>query len=222
MTLTKEEMVRIVTNKVIAELQDLDPELPPLPADSIPIGISARHLHLCREDLDRLFGDGYELTARNELYQPGFFAAEETVTLVTARRVMQGVRILFPLRQASQVEIARSDAIHLGMDAPVRHSGDIEGTPGMLLLGPHSALQLEQGVIVAARHVHMSPEDAAGFGVQDNDRVCVDISGHRSLLFRDVKVRVEPGARLHMHLDTDEANAADVMYGVVARIVPTP
>lgn len=221
MALTKEDLIRIVTEKVLAELQDLVPGLPPPPPDTIPIGISARHVHLCQEHLDLLFGEGYELTPRNELYQPGQFAAEETVTLVTTKRVLQGVRILFPLRSETQVEIARSDAIYLGVDPPVRDSGELEGTPGILLLGPKGAVQLERGVIVAARHIHMHTSDAQRYGLKDGDRVCVDLSGHRSLIFRNVKVRVSPNYRLQMHLDTDEANAADVMYGAVARIIPS-
>lgn len=203
--------IRRVTAEVLAELQGAP--------EPIPIGVSVRHVHLCRADLDVLYGPGYELTVRNELYQPGFYAANETVTLATPKRALHGVRILFPLRPHSQVELARSDAVQLGVNPPVRLSGDIEGTPGITLIGPAGSLQLAKGMIIAARHVHMGPECARRFGVQNGQKISVAIDGARALVLHEVVVRVTDNTLLEMHLDTDEANAADVAQGVYARMV---
>lgn len=204
-------LIRRITSEVLAELHG-EPE-------PIPIGVSARHVHLTREHCDVLFGQGYELTAYRELYQPGFYAANETVTLVTPKRAIHAVRILYPLRPYSQVELARSDAFYLGVDPPVRLSGDIEGTPGITIVGPKGSVALKKGLIVAARHVHMSDEHAQRFGVRKGDEIDVEISGIRSAVLRHVIVRPEPGALLEIHLDTDEANACDVTQGVVARMI---
>ncbi|MBI2302588.1 MAG: phosphate propanoyltransferase [Armatimonadetes bacterium] len=187
--------------------------------EPIPIGVSVRHVHLCRAHLDILFGPGYELTVRNELYQPGFYAANECVTLATPKRALHNVRILFPLRDRSQVELARSDALPLGVDPPVRLSGNIDGTPGITLVGPRGSVQLDEGMIVAARHVHMDHAAAGRFGVKNGDLMDVEIDGQRALVLRKVIVRVAEGQLLEMHLDTDEANAADVTQGVTARMI---
>ncbi|HIE51881.1 MAG TPA: phosphate propanoyltransferase [Armatimonadetes bacterium] len=222
MRISEADLVRLITREVLAELSARarvpTPRREPIP-DTIPIGVSVRHVHLCQEHLDQLYGEGYELSIRNELYQPGAYAANETVTLVTPRRVLHNVRILLPLRPHSQVELARSDAIYLGIDPPVRLSGDIAGSAGIVMVGPAGAVDLKEGVIIAARHVHMNPEEAAHFGVQDRDEVEVEISGMRALVFRHVIVRVSDEARLELHLDTDEANAANVICGVTARII---
>jgi putative phosphotransacetylase len=206
-----EDILRRVTTEVLATLRG-EPE-------PIPIGVSARHVHLTRAHCDVLFGAGYELTVYRELYQPGFYAANESVTLVSTRRALHNVRILFPLRDHSQVEIARSDAFMLGVDPPLRLSGDVPGTPGITLVGPQGSLHLDQGLIIAARHVHMDPEAARRFGIKHGDEIEVDIGGPRGARLRHVAVRVSEGILLEMHLDTDEANAADVAQGVVARIV---
>lgn len=209
--LATEDLIRRVTEEVLAELRG-EPE-------PIPVGVSVRHVHLCREHLDILFGEGYELTVRNELYQPGFYAANECVTLATPKRALHNVRILFPLRPHSQVELARSDAYPLGVDPPLRLSGDIEGTPGIALIGPRGSVHLDRGLIVAARHVHMDAATAQRFGVKHGDAIDVEIDGPRAVVLRKVVVRVSEGALLEMHLDTDEANAADISKGVVARMV---
>jgi propanediol utilization protein len=210
MTLS-EDIIRRVTAEVLAELRG---ELEP-----IPIGVSARHVHLTRAHCDILFGPGYELTVFKELYQPGFYAAHETVTLVSTKRALHNVRILFPLREESQVELARSDAIQLGVDPPLRISGDIADTPGLTIVGPQGSVHLARGLIVAARHVHMDSATAARFGVANGATIEVEIEGPRGVRLRNVAVRVSEGTLLEMHLDTDEANAADVAHGVVARIV---
>lgn len=187
----------------------------------IPVAVSARHVHLRQETIEQLFGKSYHLTVRRPLSQPGQFSAEETVTLVGPKRTLEKVRILGPVRSKDQVEISRSDEFYLGVDAPVRASGDLENTPGITLVGPAGEVTLTSGLICALRHIHMSPDDAVLFGVQDHDIVDVAIGGHgRSLTFDDVLVRVNPDFRLEMHVDTDEANAGRMCSGDVGVLVP--
>lgn len=176
---------------------------------AIPIAISARHVHLTQETVEKLFGPGHQLTPRNPLSQPGQFACEETVTLVGPKSSIERVRVLGPTRSADQVEISRTDEFALGVDAPVRGSGDIDNSPGIILQVGEREAVLEKGVICALRHIHMTPKDAHNFGVKDGDMVEVEVSGgERDLVFGDVLVRVSPSFRLEMHLDTDEGNAA--------------
>lgn len=177
-------------------------------ARPIPIGVSVRHVHLSAADRDALFGPGYELTRRRDISQPGQFVTRETVDLIGPRGELRGVAIINPLRSETQVELARTDAIHLGVTPPLRLSGELAETPGLRLRGPHGEVVLARGVIVAHRHVHMSPDDAARFGVKDREKIRVRAAGERSLTLGDVIVRVDPQFRLDLHLDTDEANAA--------------
>ena len=189
----------------------------------IPVAVSARHVHLCRATLDALFGAGYELRPKHPLSQPGQFAAEETVTLVGPRGSLERVRIVGPLRNADQIELSRSDEMQLGIDAPLRVSGDLARTPGMELLGPAGRVRLEHGVVTPVRHIHMAPEDAQRFGVQDRQRVRVAVdSNGRDLVFDDVVVRVSPQYRLELHLDTDEGNAAGATEGTTAVLARLP
>jgi len=179
---------------------------------NLVVNISARHLHVCREHLDRLFGPGSELTVYRWLYQPGEFAAEQTVTIIGPRqRAIQNVRILGPMRAATQVEISHTDAIALGVEAPVRPSGKIEGTPGCVVLGPKGVLELDHGVIRAARHVHMTPADAAAYGFRDGQYVRLRVHGECPTAFEGVLCRVDPRFLLEVHLDTDEGNACDLV-----------
>lgn len=188
----------------------------------IPVAVSARHVHLRQETVERLFGDGHQLTPRNELSQPGQYAAEETVKLIGPRGTIDSVRILGPPRDLDQVEIARTDEFTLGVDAPVRASGDIENTPGIILDGSEGRVELDRGVICALRHIHMTPDDARHFGVDDRDVVEVAVSeGERRLVFGDVLVRVSPDYRLEMHIDTDEANAANLTGQARGMLVST-
>jgi propanediol utilization protein len=169
---------------------------------------SARHMHLSRADLDVLFGPGHELTPDKDLYQEGNYAAAETVTLLgPRRRPLPNVRVLGPLRKESQVELAFTDAIHLGIDAPVRLSGNIQGTPGAIVIGPKGIVEMRRGVIRAAIHVHMSPAEAAGYGVKQGDRMKLRVAGPAPAVFEHVLVRIDPASRLNVHMDTDEANA---------------
>lgn len=179
---------------------------------NLVLSVSARHVHLTDEDVETLFGPGRTLTPMKDLYQDGYYAAEETVMVVGPRkRMLPTVRILGPTRKASQVELAFTDGISLGIDAPVRPSGKIDGTPGCVLVGPSGVVELKQGVIRAERHVHMSPRDADVYGVKDRDRMSVRIeSGSCTAVFENLLVRAEEGIKLEVHLDTDEGNAADV------------
>lgn len=179
----------------------------------IPIETSARHAHLTAEHFQILFGKDAKLTVRNNLSQPKTFAAEETVTLKTAKCKIHRVRILGPLRNYTQIEIARTDAYNLGLNPPIRdtHELALDGTPGATLIGPEGELTLEKGVIIPWRHIHMSPNDALEANVKDGEMVNVDIDNHpRSVVFENVLIRVKANYRLTMHIDTDEANAAGI------------
>ena len=184
----------------------------------IPIGISAHHVHLTQEHVERLFGAGRTLSWHADLTQPGQFACKEQVGLLGPKGSIDRVRVLGPVRPASQVEIARTEEFKLGIDAPVRMSGDLDGSPGITLEGSNGKVTLQQGVICAMRHIHMSPQDAMEFAVRDRDVTRVRVPGERSLIFGDVVVRVSPDYRLDMHIDTDEANAAELGPGAVGYI----
>jgi propanediol utilization protein len=188
----------------------------------VPINISARHLHLTSEHVEALFGPGHQLTPIRDLSQPGQFACDERVTLVGPRGTIEDVRVLGPIRPETQVEISRTDELKLGIDAPIRASGSLDGSIGLELVGPAGSVFLERGVIQAQRHIHMSPEDAARFGVQDRDWVMVRVGGERGIIFDDVLVRVSEKYALDMHIDTDEANAADLKPGDTGKLLKGP
>jgi acetate kinase len=185
----------------------------------IPVEVSAHHVHLCRDHVDALFGPGYELTHRADLSQPGQYACQETLNLIGPRGRVERVRILGPARGQTQVEIAMTEEFRLGIKAPIRASGDLKGSPGVTLEGPVSALEVPEGVICSLRHIHMSPEDALSFGLKDRDICMVRVEGERSLIFDDVLVRVNPDYALVMHIDTDEANAANIRTGMVGYLL---
>ncbi len=175
------------------------------------VNVSARHAHVTQSDLERLFGTGHRLTPYKPLYQDGFFAAEETVTFIGPRhRMINNLRILGPCRDHNQVELAFSDAIMLGLDCPVRKSGDHRDSPGAYLLGPAGMIRLERGVIRHERHVHMGPSDAAEYGVKDGDRLNLRIQSDCAAVLEDLLVRLSPTSKLEVHLDTDEGNACNL------------
>ncbi len=178
----------------------------------IVIGVSNRHIHLAPADLAALFGEGYQLKPIKDL-QPGQFAAEEVITVIGPRGLIEGVRVIGPSRSATQVEISRTDAFRLGVRPPVRDSGDIKGSPGIILVGPQAAVNLSQGVILASRHIHMHTTDAVRYGLQDGDRVQVQVKGERAVILQNVLIRVNPSFTLEMHVDTDEANACLLQNG---------
>lgn len=176
--------------------------------EKILIETSARHVHLCQEDLEALFGKGAQLTCKKELSQPGQFACNERVTLVGPKKELANVSILGPVRPKTQVEVSYTDARTLGVSAPLRESGDVAGTPGLKLVGPAGEVEIAEGVIVAKRHIHMTPEDAANYGVENGQIVSVKVESERSAVLGDVVIRVSPKFSLAMHIDTDEANGA--------------
>ena len=185
----------------------------------VPIGVSARHVHLTQEHVEALFGPGYHLTKKKDL-MGGQFASNEMVTIVGLKlRAIENVRILGPTRKASQVEVSATDAVRLGMKVPVRESGDIKGSAPIALIGPKGALYLKEGCIVAMRHIHMSPKDAADAGVKDGDIVSVKADNERGTIFNQVKIRVDESFTLEMHIDTDEANAAQIATGNTVTII---
>ena len=181
---------------------------------------SARHVHVTRETLDILFGEGYELTVKKELSQPGQFACNERVAVVGPKGSFPAVSILGPVRPANQVELSLTDARSIGVTAPIRESGDIEGSGACKLVGPKGEVEIDCGVIAAKRHIHATPEDAEKYGLEDKQVVSVKIdSNGRSLIFGDVVVRVSPKFSLAMHIDTDESNAAGAVPGLMGEII---
>jgi propanediol utilization protein len=187
------------------------------------VSISARHCHLTDEDVETLFGKGHKLTPMKDLYQEGFYAAEETVMIVGPgrRRMLPTVRVLGPTRPKSQVELAFTDAISLGIDCPVRMSGKIDGTPGCVMVGPAGVVELHEGVIRAERHVHMSPRDAEFYGVTSGDRMNLRVYSSCPTIFEGLVVRAEEGIKLEVHLDTDEGNAADLEHATKVELYRT-
>ena len=184
----------------------------------IPVGISNRHIHLSADDCEKLFGWDHGLTRKKDLKQTGEFAAMETVTLVGRKGIIQGVRVLGPLRQRTQIEISRTDGFSLGINPPVRDSGDIAQSAGIVVVGPCGAITLQEGVICASRHIHMNSDEAHRFGVCDGDRAMVEVDGPRGCTLKNVLVRVHPSFRLEFHIDTDEANAVGLKNGDQVRL----
>jgi len=178
---------------------------------NLVVNISARHMHITQEHLEVLFGPGAQLTVMRPLYQEGEFASEQTVTIIGPRhRMIPNLRILGPVRKRTQVELAFTDGIALGIDLPVRLSGDLDGTPGCIVLGPKGHLVLDSGVIRAERHVHMSPQDAAYYGVQNGDRMKLRVQSSCPTTLEGILCRVNPKFKLEVHVDTDEGNACDL------------
>lgn len=206
-----EALRAIERNSLLLEAQAED-------TPAIPVEISAHHVHLSQADVEALFGPGHQLTPMHELSQPGQYACEEKVHLVGPKGRIANVRVLGPTRKETQVEIAMTEQFKLGVQPPIRQSGDLSGTPGLTLEGPHGSTQIERGVICAQRHIHMSPDDALRFRVRDNTVVRVRIAGERELIFGDVVVRVNPAFRLAMHIDTDEGNAGNIRTGMLGYI----
>lgn len=188
--------------------------------NKVLVETSARHVHVTKEDLAILFGEGYELTKKKDLSQPGQYACNERVAVIGPKSSFPAVSILGPVRKATQVEISASDARSIGVNAPVRESGEIKDSGACKLVGPNGEVEISEGVIVAKRHIHMTPADAAEFGVEDKQVVSVKIeSAERSLTFGDVVVRVNDNFALAMHIDTDEANAVLAPAGVMGEVI---
>jgi len=203
-----QELIQKIIARVLAKITGYS--LQRMHPKPIPVGVSNRHLHLSATDLETLFGTGYRLQRFRDLRQPGQFAAVETVNIAGPKGCLEKVRVLGPVRNKTQVEISRTDSYKLGLNPPVRESGDLNESCGVSLTGPCGSVYLNEGLIIARRHIHMSPADAGDYGVKDGDNVQVAIAGERSLVFDRTIVRVDPDFRLELHLDTDEANAAGV------------
>ncbi|WP_028610958.1 phosphate propanoyltransferase [Paenibacillus harenae] len=185
----------------------------------VPIGVSARHIHLSEQHVEILFGEGYALTEMKPLSQPGQYAANETVAVIGPKGTFAKVRILGPTRGKTQLEVSRTDAFALGVNPPVRESGNIAGSAGIKIKGPAGEVDIEEGVIVAARHIHFHTTDAENFGIKDKQLLRVRFAGDRGVIFENVVARVSEQYALDMHIDTDEANAAGVKNGDMAEII---
>lgn len=205
-------LVADIVRRVVAKQLGGDAQSPlDDPNNRLVVSISARHVHLSQQDVETLFGPGETLKIHKPLYQDGFYAAEQTVMVVgPRRRMLPNVRILGPTRDYSQVELAFTDGISLGIDLPVRASGNIAGTPGCVLVGPAGVVELREGVIRAERHVHMSYDDAARYGVANGDRMNLRVRGACSATLEDLLVRADATSKLEVHIDTDEGNAVDL------------
>ena len=214
--------IEAIVKKIVSEMNGSASEAsaPPKSGYEIPVGISNRHIHLTQEHLEILFGKGYSLTHLKDLSQPGQYACKETLTIVgPSMRPIEGVRVLGPLRRASQVEISVTDSYVLKVKPPVRESGKLQGSAPITIIGPKGIVQLSEGCIIANRHIHMSPDDAAHFGVKDGDYIDVDATtGTKRTRWFDVQIRVHKGFRLEMHVDTDDANAVGFKNG--STVVP--
>jgi putative phosphotransacetylase len=186
---------------------------------TVPLGISNRHIHLTEADLEILFGKGYELTKIKDLKQPGEYAAKEKVIIVGPKGSIEGVRVLGPLRKRTQIEISLTDSYKLGVKPPVKDSGDLDGSPGITIVGPQGTVILKEGVILAARHIHLHTSEAEEFGLENGQRVQVEVQGERGIVFSNVLLRVGSNYAKEIHLDTDEANAAMVKNGEEIKVL---
>jgi len=209
--ITQEQLVRLVTQAVREQLR--------LQGRLVPVGISMRHIHLSRREVDALFGRTYQLTPLRPLSQPGQFACQECLDVIGPKGVLHKVRILGPERPQAQVELAQTDCRTIGVKAPVRASGNVEGTPGVLLQGPRGVLSLPQGVIIADRHLHMSTAQAAAFGLKDGDTVRIQVGGGKPGILDGVLVRAGDQYELDLHLDTDDANAFQLKQGQLVTVL---
>lgn len=211
LNITNEELIRLVTKLVIEELSTK--------SVNIPIGISNRHIHLDRHDMDILFGKNSELTVKKDLKQPGQYAAEEVVSLKGPKGQFEKVRVLGPLRDKTQIEISMSDTYVLGVKAPVRESGNLKDTPGIEIIGPKGRVEKSQGTIVAERHIHMPPKLAKMLGLKNRDYVDVEVGKERGAILKNVLLRVSEKDALEMHIDMDEANAVNVRNNENVKII---
>lgn len=210
------QLVAEIVNRVMAQCQSGSCSS----NDTVPVGVSNRHIHLSAEHLEILFGKGYELTPIKDLSQPGQFACKEQLTIVgPSLRPIEGVRVLGPVRKESQVEISRTNSFTLKVKPPVRESGDIRGSAPITIIGPKGTVTLKEGCIIANRHIHMSEEEGRAFGLKDGDYVTVEVNGERRTTFYDVQVRVNKAFRLEMHIDTDDANAAGIGNGFKVKVI---
>lgn len=209
--ISREQLLLLITQAVQAELQKRSRQ--------VPVGISVRHIHLTRDDVDKLFGYGYQLTPKKALSQPGQIACEECLDIIGPKGELKHVRILGPERSATQIELAQTDCRNIGIKAPVRSSGDTKGTPGVTLRGPNGTLTVPEGVMIADRHIHMTPAQAAAFGLADGDRVQVKIDGPKPGVMGGVLIRANDKCALDFHIDTDDGNAFLLKQGQLVTVL---
>ncbi len=215
------EMIAEIVARVMKE-GGVQPTAAPTGDGLVPVGVSARHIHLTQADVETLFGAGYQLTPFKDLSQPGQYACKEQLTLVgPSMRAIEKVRVLGPVRKATQVEISRTDSFVLKVKPPVRESGDIAGSAGVTIVGPKGIVTIKEGCIIANRHIHMSLDEARRFNVQDGEYVDVEVidGAERPTVFLGVQVRANEAFRLEMHIDTDDANAAGIGNGAKVRLI---
>ncbi|AQT85921.1 phosphate propanoyltransferase PduL [Paenibacillus larvae subsp. larvae] len=205
------ELVESIVNEVVKRVQE--------ETAGIEVEASGKHVHLNREAIDALFGEGYQLTKAKDLSQPGQYACKERVTLIGPKGALHNVVILGPERKESQVEISQTDSMALGVKVPVRESGQLEGTPGIVIASANNVIRLDKGLIAAQRHIHVKAEDAGKFGVKNGEIVQVKVEGKRPLIFDDVLIRVSPNYETYMHIDYDEANACGFVKGMKGKIL---
>jgi len=212
----EQQTVEMITQMVLQTIRGMEERKG---GYQVPVGVSARHIHLTQEHVEALFGEGYHLTKKKDL-MGGQYACNETVTIVGLKlRAIENVRVLGPVRKASQLEISATDAMKLGIAAPVRESGNVAGSAPVAVAGPKGIIYLKEGCIIAMRHIHMSPTDASAAGVSDGDIVSVKADNERGTIFNQVKIRVDDSFTLEMHIDTDEANAGRIKTGDMVTIV---
>ncbi|WP_421721800.1 phosphate propanoyltransferase [Anaerobacillus alkaliphilus] len=217
----KNALLEEITRLVVTELKEQNVTVSTKQQKSyVPVSISARHIHLQRDHLDALFGKGYQLTKHKDISQPGQWACNEKVTIQGPKGKIENVRVLSPLREATQVEVASSDARKLGLEPPVRSSGNLTGSAPITIIGPKGTIQLQEGCIIADRHIHMTPQDAMEFGVRDKQKVSVKVPGGKGGLMGEVTIRVRHNYALDMHIDTDDANAFGLSGNEQLQIIP--
>ncbi|RCX18013.1 putative phosphotransacetylase [Anaerobacterium chartisolvens] len=213
----EQELLRQIVIKIIQKITAHSvTELHPKP---FPIGVSNRHIHLSKEDLELLFGHGHSLKCRRELSQPGQCVSFETVMLAGPKGCIEQVKVLGPVRKQTQIEISRGDAFKLGVNAPIRESGNLKGSGGITVIGPMGSVHLKEGAIIAQRHIHMTPLDAESYGVKDGQKAQVKYTGERGVIFDNVIVRVSDKFALEFHIDIDEANGAGIKHGEMAYLL---
>lgn len=215
----EQQTVEMITKMVLQTLGQMEEKSQKSGGYQVPVGVSARHIHLTQEHVEALFGEGYHLTKKKDL-MGGQYACNETVTVVGLKlRAIENVRVLGPVRKASQLEVSATDAMKLGIAAPIRESGNVAGSAPIAVVGPKGAIYLKEGCIIAMRHIHMSPADAQAAGVHDGDIVSVKADNERGTVFNQVKIRVHDSFTLEMHIDTDEANASKIKTGDKVTII---
>lgn len=217
-----QQLIEKIVGEVLSQLGTVQVEqAQELPTNAIPIAVSARHVHLSQEHIEVIFGKGYKLTKKSDLSQPNQFAANETVIIAGPKGSLERVRVLGPARSLTQAEVSWTDAMKLGIKPPLRDSGNINGSAAFTLIGPRGSLYLDEGLIIAQAHLHMSPQDAKRLRVQSDEYVTVEVDGVRPISYQNVKVRVSERYRLEMHIDTDEANAGLITKGAIGHIRST-